>query len=277
MSGGLGVNRAKMRQTIPRGSNLSSSRDSRIQVGHVKFTELLHPGDFPEGLSQLLIIRVGHRGSVTTRQTTIAISRTDKAIVLDPAAYTIKAVFPQCFNPYHANSTKNWPHSISAVRMMHRNTQCALSDLTWYKCSVRLTVESITAEIVSHRLHALGRTGPDETQRPVDLHPGSSSTLPYYRIRFVNLMHVQVGWETVDRFRQHKKVPSAKSIFRATNKPRKTVANPRHTNYLHQFSMFRADLQIPPKDRKTCRSSMRTGDYVRLDTCSTWAILTNVS
>lgn len=140
----------------------------------------------------------------TASQAAIAISGDDKAIVLDPAAHAIKAVIAQCFDPYHADSTKNWPHSISVVRMMHRDAKSAFPDFTWHKCDVRQTVEPVTAQIMSHGLHDLGRTGPHEAERPVDLHPGSSSTLSYKRIR-VDLMRVQVGWETVDRFRQHKR------------------------------------------------------------------------
>ena len=219
----------------------------------------------------------GIRRSVTASQTTIAISGTDKAIVLDPAANAIRAVFAQCFHPYHADSTKNWPNPFSAARMMHRDAKSAFPDLTRHKCSVRQAVEPVTAQVLSHGLHNLGRTRPDEAKRPVDLHPGSSSTLPYSGIRFVNLMRAQVGWESVDGFRQHKKVPDAESIFRAIKKPGKNVANPSYTNYLHEFSMFLAGLQITPKDLKSCRSSMRTGDYARLDTSVISAILTNVS
>jgi hypothetical protein len=111
-------------------------------------------------------------------------------IVLDPAAHATKTVCAQGLNPYHADSTKNWPRSTPAVRMMHRDAECALPDLTWHKCGVDQTVEPITAQVVSHGLHDPGFTGPNEANRPVDPHSGTSSTLPYNQIGFVNLMLV---------------------------------------------------------------------------------------
>jgi hypothetical protein len=143
--------------------------------------------------------------------------RGDKAIVLDPAAHAIEAVFAQCFNPYHADSTENWPRAISVVRMMHRDAKGAFPNLTWHKCGVRQTVEPVTAQIVSHGLYYLGRTRPNEADWPVNLHPDTSSALLYRRIDFV-LMLVPVGWETVERFRQHKEYQPPKSMFRAISR-----------------------------------------------------------
>jgi hypothetical protein len=156
-----------------------------------------------------------------------ALSGPQKAIILDPAANTVKAVFAQCFNPYHADSTKNWPHSISAVRMMHRDTQRAFPDFTWHKCRVYQAIEPITAQIICHGFRDFSSSMLDEAERPVDLHPGSSSALSAYnRIPLVNLRRVQVGWEAVHRFQKHIKVPATESIFRAIKKPAKIAYKP---------------------------------------------------
>jgi hypothetical protein len=207
----------------------------------------------------------------------IALSGTDKAIILNPAAHAIGATFAQRFDPYDANPAENRAHAISRVGMMNGNTKSAFGDLTRQKCRVRKTIEAITAEIVSRRLHNLGGTGSNKAERPVHLHPRSSSPLSDKRIRFSNLMRIQASGETVDGFRQHKKVPTGDSIFRATTQQIENQTNPSCANYLHQFSMFVASLQIPPNDRKTFRSSISTGDYVRLDTGLISVILTNVS
>ena len=167
----------------------------------------------PERKPDLVITRAGQRNR---QPTLMSICGAAKAVVFDPAANAIKAVFAQRFDPYHADSAKNWPHSISAVRMMHRDAQGTFPDLTWYKCGAGQAVEPVAAEIMSHGLHDFGRTGPAKAKRPVDLHPGSSAALPDYRIRFVNLECVRIVWETVDRFRQHKKAYQLRSsIFRA--------------------------------------------------------------
>jgi hypothetical protein len=119
----------------------------------------------------------GIEQSCSASQTAIGVSGGDKAIVLDPAAYAIRAVFGQRFDPYHADPAKNWPHSISAVGMMHRDSKGALPDLPRHKRGVHQTVEPVAAEVVSHGLHDLAGTGPNEVEWPVDQHPGSSSPL----------------------------------------------------------------------------------------------------
>jgi len=177
-------------------------------------------------------------GTATTSQGTLDIFGTDKTIVFDPAAHAIEAVFAQCFNPYHTDPAENWPRSISAVWVMDGDAKGAFPDLTWYKCSFRLTVEPITAQVVSHGLNDLGSTGPNEANRPVDLNPVTSATLSYNRIDFVNLMRAPEGRETVDRFRQHKRVPAAREHFPGHKQTGKNVENPHLTNYLHEFSMF---------------------------------------
>jgi len=138
----------------------------------------------------------------------------DKAIVLNSATHTISAVLAQRFDPDYPDSAKNRPDLVSAFWMMHRDPKSAFPDLTWYECGVGQTVKPVTAEIVSHGLHNAGCTGADEANGPMDLHPGASATLSYHSLRLVERTRVQV---TVDGFRQHKKVPDAKSIFRAIN------------------------------------------------------------
>ena len=246
-----GKNGAKMRQRIPMGSKSSSNRDNRCStLGEVFRAAALQEfsGGTPLNSPSLM---TGLLRSAIASQATITISGTDKAIVLNAAAHAIRAVSTQGFDPYHANSTKNRPHAISAVRMMHGDAQSAFPDLTRHKGGVRQTVEPVTAQIAGHGLHDFGQTGPNKADRPVDLHPGSSSTLPHNQIRSINRMCVQAGRKTVDQFRQHKKVPAAESIFRAINKPKQTWTNPHHANYLPEFSMFLTGLQITPKNSKT--------------------------
>src|SRR5579864_1558063 len=96
--------------------------------------------------------------------------------------------------------------------MMYRDAKCAFADLTRQKCGVRPTVEPVAAQVVGHGLQDLGYSWPDKANRPMDLHPGTSSPLPYNQISFVNLMLVPVGWHTVHRFRQHKRVPDARAF-----------------------------------------------------------------
>ena len=246
-------------------SNLSSNRelDSGTPFGDFRVPSL-------QGFSGVQIVDHGFGHRAIRRQlslrgcrayaTVVHFRSRYKTKVLDLAPHPIKAVFAQCFDPYHADSTENWPHSTSAVRIMHGDTKGAFPDLTWHKCGVRQTVEPVTAQIVSHGLHTLGSAGPNETNRPVDLHSGTSSTLPYSRIDFVNRVWVEVGWKTVDRFRQHK-VPAPESIFRAINKVDQNIWQ--ILSWMPITCMnsqcFSPSLQIAPKVLKSCRSSSSTG------------------
>jgi len=164
------------------------------------------------------------------RQPVVSIFRTDKVVVFDAAADPIKAVLAQRFDANNAHPAKDRPRPIPAVLVICRDAERAFPNLSGHKHDISETVESIAAQILGDGLNDLGRTWPEEANRPVNLHSGSSSTLPGSGLRLVNLAHVQMVYvqvcrKALDRFRQHiKKVPVAESIFRAIRQREKTGA-----------------------------------------------------
>ena len=102
---------------------------------------------------------------------------TDKAIILDPAANSINTVFGQRLDADHTDSAQDRPHAVSIMRLMHRNAEGALPDLSGYKWCICLAVEAFTAEILGFGFYEVSRSRTKETDRPANVNPDASATL----------------------------------------------------------------------------------------------------